>query len=172
MLCCCLGVAVALAEDGVQPSAALGTLATGSAQIEMALLSATGVSRLKPATEGKWELAPGAYLTRAIVLRATEKTEQEEISWALPCGRKFGKLKSLTVTGGEVLSVPAGAPLVAKANVQRSERLVRINAAIIGRAGEEYEVAARRNGKRLAAPKLTIIDEAGSLLASGQLEYG
>jgi hypothetical protein len=44
--------------------------------------------------------------------------------------------------------------------------------ALRGRAGEEYEAGARRNGRSQPAPSFVIQDETGKELASGKFEYG
>ena len=170
---CGLAIAAAGADGEETPrAAAAAALQTGSPQMELMLSSPEGPRRLHPDLAGTWELPPAAYSARSITLKATEKTAEAEVNWTLHCARKFGKLARFTIKDGETLAIPAGAPLLAKATVRRAGEVVSIGTAIVGRAGEEYEPGARRNGKPQAAPKLEIVDETGNILASGKFEYG
>jgi len=66
----------------------------------------------------------------------------------------------------------AGAPLLIKADVQVVGRDVSVGLVVEGQAGETYIPGAQKNGQRLSAPSLKILDEAGKTLTTGSFEYG
>jgi len=43
---------------------------------------------------------------------------------------------------------------------------------LTGRSGERYDIAVQKNGRPVPAPRLSVLDEAGNTLATGQFEYG
>jgi len=65
-----------------------------------------------------------------------------------------------------------GPPFQIKPEARYTGSRVLIDFNIIGKAGEHYRNVVMRNNKRVSAPKVKIIDEAGSVLASGKFEYG
>ena len=65
-----------------------------------------------------------------------------------------------------------GPPLLVETNVSIRSRDVTIGMTIRGQAGEEYELSARKNGKRQALPTIDIFDAFGKHLHSAKFEYG
>gem|GEM_PF-4484926 len=150
-----------------------GALQTDVAQMQLLVQAANGKSlQLSINSAGTWNLAPGTYRTRTILLKATEKQGRQQVAWTLSSKGKLGKLARFIVRAGETVSIPAGPPLVAKAALQRVGRQVLISPVLVGRAGEQYEVGARRNGRTQSAPGLRIVDAGGNTLATGKFEYG
>lgn len=165
---CCWGCAQNRASADEQ----MTTLQTGSPHMELTLASAAGSLRLQPNSQGAWQVPPGTHRSRAILLKTMEKQGRRTVEWTLSGTRGFGRLARIETRAGETLAIPAGAPLVAKATVQRFGSTVYINAALTGRAGEQYEAGARRNGRAQPAPTLKIIAEDGTTIATGKFEYG
>jgi hypothetical protein len=69
-------------------------------------------------------------------------------------------------------STKAGAPLLIKTDVQIIGRDVSVGLILEGQAGETYIPGAQKNGQRLPAPSLKILDEAGKTLAADTFQYG
>jgi len=65
-----------------------------------------------------------------------------------------------------------GAPLLIRTDVQIAGRDVSIGLIVEGQGGETYVPGAQKNGQRLPAPGLKIIDEAGKTLAADTFQYG
>jgi len=59
-----------------------------------------------------------------------------------------------------------------KLRVTQRGALVSVGFSMIGQAGEDYGIRVVKNGRRLPAPKVKIVDEAGKVLASGKFAYG
>ena len=78
----------------------------------------------------------------------------------------------ITVTKGQTTTLKFGPPLNVKTEVESAGRQVSIGLSITGRAGERFNPQVMKNGSVLEAPKLQIVDEAGTVLASGKFEYG
>ena len=78
----------------------------------------------------------------------------------------------ITVTKGQTTTLKFGPPLNVKTEVESAGRQVSIGLLITGQSGERYNPQLTKNGSFLEAPKLKIVDEAGTVLASGKFEYG
>ena len=78
----------------------------------------------------------------------------------------------ITVTKDQTTTLKFGPPLYVKTEVKSAGRQVSIGLSITGQSGERYNPQVTKNGSGLEAPKLQIVDEAGTVLASGKFEYG
>jgi hypothetical protein len=66
-----------------------------------------------------------------------------------------------------------GLPLTVRADVRRDRAdQVSVGLVIEGRAGERYSPQVSKNGRRLPAPELTLVDEAGRAVFKGKFKYG
>jgi len=65
-----------------------------------------------------------------------------------------------------------GVPLLIRTDVQIAGRDVSIALIVEGQGGETYVPGAQKNGQRLPAPGLKILDEAGKTLAADTFQYG
>ena len=100
------------------------------------------------------------------------KKKQNESTWELRSFGPWGKLGKITVKNEETTLLRLGAPFTIKTVVNPGSSQLFIYFSIIGRAGEQYSLRAMKNTRRLPAPRLEIVDEAGKILASGKFEYG
>ena len=78
----------------------------------------------------------------------------------------------ITVTKGQTTTLKFGPPLNVKTEVESVGWQVLIGLSITGQSGERYNPQFMKNGSSHEAPKLKIVDEAGTVLASGKFEYG
>jgi len=65
-----------------------------------------------------------------------------------------------------------GVPLLIRTDVQIAGRDVAVALIVEGQGGETYVPGAQKNGQRLPAPGLKILDEAGKVLAADTFQYG
>jgi len=93
-------------------------------------------------------------------------------TWRIDSRGPWGKLSKIKVEKDETTVLKLGSPLLIKPEIHQSSSLVSVDFSIIGQAGERYSASIAKNGRRLAAPGLKIVDEAGKVLASGKFEYG
>lgn len=144
-----------------------GTLDVGSPDVELRLFSDSGFHWLK-GSGGKWKVPVGNYMTVDVAMRRTERGA----AWSLECDWPGGKLQNFSVRRDETTQLPAGPPLVGEVRTDLYDNSLMLSFALRGRAGEEYEAGARRNGRSQPAPSFVIQDETGKELASGKFEYG
>jgi hypothetical protein len=85
----------------------------------------------------------------------------------------------LNATGGQSSvsrsrsGAKVGPPIIVKTDVYRtSERSASIGLVLEGQTGERYRPGATKNGTRVSAPALRIVDEAGQVVAQGNFSYG
>ena len=78
----------------------------------------------------------------------------------------------IKVAKGQTTALEFGPPLYVKTEVEPLGRQVSIGLSITGKSSERYNPQLTKNGSSLEAPKLQIVDEAGTVLASGKFEYG
>ena len=104
---------------------------------------------------GRWRGVPALVLT-------DEKGDR----WVLDPlkGQPLSKFKNR----GDKL----GPPLLVKTDSWIENGEVSIGLIVQGQAGEKYVGGARKNGKWQPPPRLSIVDEAGSVLESGMFRYG
>ena len=107
------------------------------------------------------------------MLMATEiSTKQNGDTWLLYSNGPWGDLSRIKVKNNETPVIRLGPPFQIKPKVQYAGSRVFIDFNIVGKAGEHYRNVIMQNNKRAPAPKVKIIDEAGSILATGNFEYG
>ncbi len=92
--------------------------------------------------------------------------------WQISSRGPWGDLSRVKVKNEETTVVKLGPPLLIKPKISQRSSLVSIDFSMTGQAGEHYSASVTKNGRRLAAPGLKIVDEAGKVLASGKFEYG
>ncbi len=78
----------------------------------------------------------------------------------------------ITVAKKQTTTLKFGPPLHVKTEVEPAGRQVSIGLSITGQSGERYNPQVTKNGSALESPTLKIVDEAGTVLASGKFEYG
>ena len=93
-------------------------------------------------------------------------------TWQLESRGPWGDLSAIRVKNNDTTVLQLGPPFQIKPKVRFTGTKVSIDFEIIGQAGERYRNTIMLNNKRAPAPKVKIIDEAGSVLASGKFEYG
>jgi hypothetical protein len=98
--------------------------------------------------------------------------QQGSDTWQLESRGPWGNLSQIRVKNNDTTVLQLGPPFQIKPKVQFTGTKVSIDFNIIGKAGEHYYNVIMQNEKRASAPTLKIIDEAGSVLASGKFEYG
>jgi hypothetical protein len=116
---------------------------------------------------------PIAVLARAY--RPTSLTltgEQDGATWQLRSGGPWGRLARINLPRGRTTALEVGPPLQIKPRVEMYPGQVRIGLRLFGRAGEMYQNSILKNNQRVSRPEVRILDEAGTLLASGQFQYG
>jgi len=116
------------------------------------------------------EVQAGTYKPERAVLRVEKDSNTW---WAILCRRgPWGKLATINVATGQTTVLKLGPPLEIRTDVQRSGQAVSIGLSLFGRAEEHYSAQVLTPKGPLPAPKVTIVNEAGKVLASGNVEYG
>ncbi len=93
-------------------------------------------------------------------------TDKNGAKWVL----EMASVPFLPASGDSITKI--GAPLRIKTDVQIVGRDVSIGLIVEGQGGETYVPGAQKNGERLPAPGLKILDEAGKTLAADTFQYG
>jgi len=104
--------------------------------------------------------------------RLSISMEQGSDTWQIDSSGPWGKLSTIKVNNNDTMVLKLGPPFFIKPGVGKSGSNVSINFAVIGQAGEQYQNVARKNNQAVPAPKATIVDETGNVLAEGRFEYG
>ena len=98
--------------------------------------------------------------------------KQGSNTWRLDSSGPWGDLSTIKVTNNNTTVLKLGPPFLIKPKVRKSGSNVSIDFAVIGQASEQYRNSIMQNNRRVPAPKLKIVDEAGNVLASGKFAYG
>lgn len=98
--------------------------------------------------------------------------KQNGDTWRLKSFGPWGKLAEIRVNNNETTVLKLGPPFTIKPRVNQRGTSVSVGFSMIGQAGEDYGTNVVKNGRRLPAPKVKIVDEAGKTLASGKFAYG
>ena len=117
----------------------------------------------------------GPVMMRARIYRPQRlsiSTKQNGDTWLLYSRGPWGKLSKIRVKNNSTTVLQLGQPLLIKPSISKRGSQISIGLSIIDRAGVSYYAAITKNEKRLAPPKLKIVDEAGNVLTSGKFEYG
>jgi hypothetical protein len=83
-----------------------------------------------------------------------------------------GVVWSVDLAGGGRRGEQAGPPVIVKTDVYTSGRDVSIGLVLEGQAGERLQPVVTKNGYRMPAPKLRIVNEAGQVLVDDSFRYG
>ncbi|MCP4610334.1 MAG: hypothetical protein GY845_16610 [Planctomycetes bacterium] len=98
--------------------------------------------------------------------------QQGSDTWRLESRGPWGEMSTIRVKNNDTTVVKLGPPFQIKTKTHYTGTKVSIDFKLIGKAGEHYRNVISKNNKRPPAPKVTIIDEVGNVLASGKFEYG
>ena len=93
-------------------------------------------------------------------------------TWRVDSRGPWGNLSQIKVQNDETTVLELGPPLLIKPKVRQRGSLVSVDFSIVGQAGEQYGNSIMKNRRRIPAPRLKIVDEAGEVLASGKFAYG
>jgi hypothetical protein len=153
----------------------MGTLAVKGGNFEVVLLGESGMHYLKgPKTS--WDLPEGRYVCQSAGLLLTD---EQKSKWVLRTSGKLGDLAAFQIKPGNTKTVELGGPLMVKADVQKQTSgwifkgtEIAVGFVIVGKGGEEYSPAAEKDGVQVPAPKITIYDQDGKVLAAGNFAYG
>ena len=110
----------------------------------------------------------GLYRTQHIEI----KTKQDNDNWQIESRGPWGKLEQVEVKEKQTTELTLGPPFAIKPEVNRRDSQVTIGLLITGQADERYRNVITKNGVAVSPPKVKIVDEAGTVLASGRFEYG
>ncbi len=113
-----------------------------------------------PAPQGVRSVAPSQQP------ETLQKTDESGNTWVLT-------LTSRQPLSGAADDAQAGPLITVKADVQRrTANEAAIGLVLAGAGGERYRPVVTKNGVRLPAPGLKIVDEQGEVLAEGKFQYG
>jgi len=121
-------------------------------------------------TSGAEPVTVNARVYRPRLLSIAMK--QNGDTWRLNSSGPWGKLAEIRVNNNETTVLKLGPPFTIKPRVAQRGTLVSVGFSVIGQAGEDYGIRVVKNNRRLPAPKVKIVDEAGKVLASGKFAYG
>ena len=116
-----------------------------------------------------WKLPEGRY--SATTLEVCQ-ADTDKNKWSLSCTRSTGKLRNFKIQPNKTLSLKAGPPFAIKSSATRKDDDILISFRLRGQAGEQYNPAIYKAGKRMPAPAFKIVDKTGKVLVSGKFKYG
>jgi hypothetical protein len=122
-----------------------------------------------------WRSGPEPITVPARTYRATILTvaqEQDGAVWRVSSFGPWGRLGRIPVKAGQTTAVELGPPFRIQPQVQVQAGQVWVNFGLFGQAGEEYQNAIWRNGEPVRGAHVKIVDEAGTVWASGRFQYG
>jgi hypothetical protein len=146
----------------------LGTLDVGSPQVWLSVTSDLGAFRLN-ASDGTWQLPVGTYQIAGLGLAAKDK---EGADWTMQCLRPPQDKRQFEIRKGETTSITLGPSLVVASDVTPERGGVSVGVTVTGRSGELYLAGAVKAGTQQGPPTVKILDEKGTVLASGAVTYG
>jgi hypothetical protein len=142
-----------------------GKLDVGSPEVELILLSDSGLHRIDGA-QREWKLPVGTHMAMSAALSSRGGRCR------LRGAGNMGKLGSIRIEADRTTKLTSGPPLTLKTDARNAQGVVSVGLTIVGRAGEVYSAGAEENGRQLPAPRLRILDERGRIAAQGAFEYG
>ena len=158
--------APALNVEEIEPE--FGHLDLGDAWVDVELWSDSGIHTLRTG-KAPWRLPAGTYSAVTLELWTRGEAGKE---WRLSSARSPGDMEAFTIEPNATTSFRAGPPLTDRVTVTGGGGMVSIQLAVVGQAGEEYEVGASCGPDQQPAPQFRILDEAGNVLLSDKFEYG
>jgi hypothetical protein len=112
----------------------------------------------------------GTYRPKNIYIKAGK--DNDKLWTIFGSSGPWGELSKIKVEKDKTTAIALGPPFTIKTDVQRNGRNVLIGLSLIGRSGEYWNPQVSLNKGQVMAPKLSIIDEAGKILASGSFQFG
>jgi len=149
----------------------------GKGRINIDAGGAVATLRLSSNWLGKTTITTGsepsivsARLHRTQWLRLSMKQDGDK--WQLESRGPWGDLSAIRVKNNDTTVIKLGPPFQIKTKTRFTGTKVSMDFNIIGKADEHYYNVIMKNNKRVSAPKVKIIDKAGTVLATGRFEYG
>jgi hypothetical protein len=120
-------------------------------------------------SSGPVMLSAGTYRPQYLTIT----TGQNGDRWRIESRGSWGKLEQIEIKENQTTVLEFGPPFTIKPEVSKNNpRQVSIGFSIVGKAGEQYRNLITKNNSPVSPPKLKIVDEAGTVLAAGNFEYG
>jgi len=114
------------------------------------------------------DVEAGNYRINKVVLRR----DSDNSIWTMEARNRTGAGKNVEVKPAQTTELEIGPPLTVQTDVRQRDGTVQVGLGITGIAGESYLPYAKKDGRRLPAPKVNIVDEKGAILTSSKFEYG
>ena len=121
-------------------------------------------------TSGGRTTQTGARSYKARRLNILQKQNGQD--WRIESVGPWGELSRIKVRRSETTELRLGPPFAVRPQVSRSGSVLSVGYSIVGQAGEQYRSFAARDGRAVPGAKITILDEAGNMLETGQFSYG
>jgi hypothetical protein len=119
------------------------------------------------------ESGPKAVSARACTPTSLElRWKRGDDTWQMWSQGPWGQLSRIKVDRGRTTTIELGPPLLVKPEVAIYGRQVDVGLGIFGRSGEKYTNLICKNDRRIQAPEIKIINEAGSVLMADKFQYG
>jgi hypothetical protein len=160
-------IAIALVDIGLL-TRETGSLVAVTPGVELQLKGGFGSSfALRSGTE---PVAVPARAYKPTALTLVQK--QDGDVWQLWSRGPWGQLARIRAERGRTTTIEVGPPLQIKPQVEMYPGQVRVGLCLFGRSGEKYENSILKNEQRISEPQVKIVDEAGTVLASGRFQFG
>lgn len=119
--------------------------------------------------DGSVKVTRGTYKPKNIFIRA----EKDKDKWwsVYSYSGPWGNLSKINIKKDTAI-LTLGPPFTIKTDVQRNGRNVLIGLSLVGCSGEYWNPQVLSYKGTVMSPKLTITDEAGKILASGNFQFG
>lgn len=137
-------------------------------KIDLRLWSDAADQYISFATSGT-NLPAGRYQALRAVLRMRDANNHE---WTFGTNGNVGDLDLFEIRAGQTTPLKLGPPFVVTAKIEQRNGLHLISPVLRGRAGEEYQLDFKRNGRRPPKRAFKIVAEDGTVLANSTFEYG
>ena len=122
---------------------------------------------------GPVQVKAGIYHPMQAAMRATKKDGDTRQQWSMASARgPWGKLAMIRVDKGQTVTLRLGPPITLHADVQRQGSTVLVGLALVGQAGEHWSPRVMTSQGQAPPPTVRIVDESGTVLASGKFAYG
>ena len=144
-----------------------GTLQTSVPEVTALLWSDAFCGYVKIA-DGNCSLPAGRYHMHDFEgrLRTGDDT------WKMTCWYGTGTLGDFRIDAGQTTRLDFGPPFTAKVKVTQHNRKVLLGVNFKGAGGEQYHLNIQKNDEVIEAPSFSIAAEDGTILHTGQFEYG